>query len=287
MTIDNQIKSEKLQYDINRETAKISALSSGKFDKYEYLTGEEILPSNKQQIIEQAKFTYSPLGKAFEKQVKTIEYQGKKQIEALENLKLKEIMQDKTKVIEYSNYFINQLAKIYKNIKPIDFNDLIYYYKGSNEPIDFYEYKGMMNIFKNIHSGNKTLEDIEQEQNKFKKEINIIKQGNPKKRSEKQKETIDNIENLYKSRQEVVNMFNNYARNVSKSIHKAKHEGKGLKILAPNQMFKRLSIALAQIKAGNNSESLLNEIRQIVYSLYLSKKITKMLYNNIINSIKA
>ena len=169
MTIDDQIKSEKLQYDINRETAKISALSSGKFGKYEYITGEEILPSNKQQIIEQAKFTYSPLGKGFEQQVKTMEDQGKKQIEALENLKLKEIMQDKTKPIEYSNYFINQLAKIDKNIKPVDFNDLIYYYKGSNEPIDFNEYKSMINIFKNIHSGNKTLEDIEQEQNKFKK----------------------------------------------------------------------------------------------------------------------
>ena len=229
MTIDDQIKSEKLQYDINWETAKISALSSGKFDKYEYLTGKEILPSNKQQIIEQAKFTYSLLGKAFEKQVKTIEDQGKKQIEALENLKLKEITQDKTKPIEYSNYFINQLAKINRNIKPVDFNDLIYYYKRSNEPINFNEYKGMMNIFKNINSGDKTLEDIEQEQNKFKKEINIINQGNPKKRSEKQEETIDNIENIYKSRQEVVNMFNNYARNVSKSIHKAKHEGKDLK----------------------------------------------------------
>ena len=64
-------------------------------------------------------------------------------------------------------------------------------------------------------------------------------------------------------------------------------EGTGLKILTSNQMFKRLPIALAQIKAGNNSESLLNEIRQIVYYLYRSKKITKMLYNNIINSIKA
>ena len=63
-------------------------------------------------------------------------------------------------------------------------------------------------------------------------------------------------------------------------------EGKGLKILTPNQMLKR-PMALAQIKAGNNSESLLNEIRQIVYYLYQSKKITKMLYNNIINSIKA
>ena len=147
MTIDDQIKSEKLQYDINREAAKTSALSSGKFDKYEYLTGEEILPSNKQQIIEQAKFTYSPLGKAFEKQVKTIEAKGKKKTEAYENLKLKEITQDKTKPIEYNNYFINQLSKINKNIKPVDFNDLIYYYKGSNEPINFNEYKGMMDIF--------------------------------------------------------------------------------------------------------------------------------------------
>ena len=76
MTINNQIRDEKLQYDINREAAKISALSSGKIDKYEYLTGEEILPSNQQQLIEQAKFTRSPLGKAFQKQIKTIEYQG-------------------------------------------------------------------------------------------------------------------------------------------------------------------------------------------------------------------
>ena len=80
MTIEDQIKYEKLQYDVNREAGKISVLSSGEFNKYEYLTGEEILPSNKQQIIEQAKFTYSPLGKAFEKQVKTIEDQGEKQI---------------------------------------------------------------------------------------------------------------------------------------------------------------------------------------------------------------
>ena len=70
MTIKNKIRDEKLQYDINREAAKISPLSSGKIDKYDYLTGEEILPYNQQQIIEQAKFTYSPLGKVFEKQKK-------------------------------------------------------------------------------------------------------------------------------------------------------------------------------------------------------------------------
>ena len=78
MSINDQIRDEELQYDIDREAVKISALSSGKIHKYEYLTGENIFPSNQQQIIEQAKITYSPLGKAFEKQIKTIEDRGKK-----------------------------------------------------------------------------------------------------------------------------------------------------------------------------------------------------------------
>ena len=80
MTIDDQIRNEKLQYHVNREAAKISALSSGKMDKYEYLTVEEILPSNQQQIIEQAKFTDSPLVKAFEKQTKAIKDQEKNKL---------------------------------------------------------------------------------------------------------------------------------------------------------------------------------------------------------------
>ena len=77
MTIEDQIKDEKLQYDINREAAKVSALSLGKINKYECLTGEEILPSNQQQIIEQAKFTNSPLGKAFEKKKKQLNIKEK------------------------------------------------------------------------------------------------------------------------------------------------------------------------------------------------------------------
>ena len=113
MTINDQIRDEKLQYDINREAAKISALSSGKIRKYEYLTGEDILPSNQQQIIEQAKFTYSPLGKAFEKQIKTIEDQGEIQVEELKNLKHKE----QAKPIEGKSN--NQSSSI------IIFNDLI------------------------------------------------------------------------------------------------------------------------------------------------------------------
>ena len=80
MTIDDQIRDEKLQYDINREAAKLSALSSGKIDKYDYLTGEEILPSNQQQITEQAKFTYSPLEKAFENNQKQLKIKEKNKL---------------------------------------------------------------------------------------------------------------------------------------------------------------------------------------------------------------
>ena len=76
MTINDQISDEKLQHDINREAAKISALSSGKIHKYKYLAREDILPYNQQQIIEQAIFTNCPLGKAFEKETKTIQDQG-------------------------------------------------------------------------------------------------------------------------------------------------------------------------------------------------------------------
>ena len=83
MAVDDKIRDEKVQYDINREAAKISALSSGKIDKYEDLIGEEI--KEEMRVIEQAKFTYSPLGKALEKQTKTIEDQGKKQIKAIED----------------------------------------------------------------------------------------------------------------------------------------------------------------------------------------------------------
>ena len=80
MTTDEKIRDEEIQYDINREATKISALSSGKIDKYEYLTGGEILPPDLSRIIEQDKFTYSILGKAFEKQINTIEDQVRKKI---------------------------------------------------------------------------------------------------------------------------------------------------------------------------------------------------------------
>ena len=112
MTINNQIRDEKLQYDINREAAKISALSSGKIHKYEYLTGEDILPSNQQQITEQARFTYSPLRKAFEKQIKTNEDQGQKQADFLESLKTKE----QTEAIIYDEKSLEQKEESYNKL---------------------------------------------------------------------------------------------------------------------------------------------------------------------------
>ena len=137
MTIDDQIKDKKLQYDINREAAKISALSSNKIDQYEYLTDEEILSSNQKQLIEQAKFTYSPLGKAFEKQIKTIEDQDKKRVEALENLKPKEqtkATEDKSDnklSIQKENFdrLLNEkVDEIQKISGEINYNKLVYYF---------------------------------------------------------------------------------------------------------------------------------------------------------------
>ena len=72
MTVNDRIRDKKLQYDINREASKISALSSGKIDKYKYVTGKEIFPSDESLIVEQATFTYYPLGKALEKKRKQL-----------------------------------------------------------------------------------------------------------------------------------------------------------------------------------------------------------------------
>ena len=116
MTVNDQIRDKKLQYDIDRKAAEISAKSSGKLHKYEYLTGEDILPSNQQQIMEQAKFTYSPLGKAFEKQIKTIADQGEKQVKAIQD-------KGKTKTIQKYAYDTEDAPLISKQ-KEI-FNELV------------------------------------------------------------------------------------------------------------------------------------------------------------------
>ena len=98
-----------------------------------------------------------------------------------------------------------------------------------------------------------------------------------------------NIEMHYKARNEVIKFYDDHSFMASETKNKAKNQtakGKWLKLLTPSQLLQRLPIALTQVKAGNNSENLLNEIRQIVYSLYQSKEITKEVCNNIIKSIQ-
>ena len=136
--------------------------------------------------------------------------------------------------------------------------------------------------------GDISVEMVEEDQEKLKREFSRIKLGNPKHESEMQLYAIRKVKNLYDLRQKIIDLFNNYSKIKSESIYRSKHgetKGKGLKILTPKQMLQRLPIALVQVKAGNNSESILNKIRQIVYTLYQSKQTTKKVYNNIIKSI--
>ena len=115
MAINDSIREEKVQSNINREVAKIWALSSGKIDKYEYFTGEEILPSDQSKIIKQAVFTYSLLGKAFEKQIKTIEDHGEKQIKALE--------EHRNQIVKYSNEKESLTLLKQKNLKNLQIKE--------------------------------------------------------------------------------------------------------------------------------------------------------------------
>ena len=155
MIIDDQIKDEQLQYDINREAAKISASSSGKIDKYEYLTDEEILPSNQQKIIEQAKFTYSPLGRAFEKQIKTIEDQGH-----VKTIKKHDYDDEDNPLISNLKEIINKLVdKRLKEITGLDKNvnrdDLVYRYKGKNPDEKFDKYDNVLDLINKIKNSRK------------------------------------------------------------------------------------------------------------------------------------
>ena len=290
MTTEDQIKDKKLQYDINREAAKISALSSGEIDKYEYLTGEKILPSNQQQIIEQDKFTYSPLGKAFEKQIKIIEDQGEKQVKAIQDKQIVNNVDYKDKLLLskereiFKGIYNKRIDKIEELNNKIDYDNLQYVVVNSGKIYNFSELTDPLTFLNELKKGKMSLEQAKNNQKNYLEYLNTIRKGN---KSAKQKNTLANINIHFNARNSVIKFIEDYGSMILEAKKLAKEqEGTGLKILTPSQMLKRLPIALAQVKAGKNSESLLNEIRQIVCSLYRSKEITKKIYNNIINSIK-
>ena len=183
MTIDDEIRDEKLQYFIKREAAKISALLLGKINKYEFLTGEEILFSNQKQIIEQAKFTYSALGKAIQNQgqIKTIESN-------------KGVANESHKIFDELSH--ERMSKIKDSSRQVDLNNLTCYFKNKSiSPINVIGFKAPLHLYGDIFDGNIELAKAEEDQNQLKFNLNEIKKGNPKKTSEDQIKTIENITN--------------------------------------------------------------------------------------------
>ena len=281
MTIEDQIKDEKLQYDINRESAKIPDLSSGKIDKYEYLTGEEILPSNQQQIIEQAKFTYSPLGKAFEKQTKTIENKGEKQIKAIQDNRKQLISDDdyKNKLLIskereiFKDIYNKRLDKLEELNNKIDYDNLEHVVEKSGDEYSFNKIKDPIVLLNDIKKGKRSLEEAKEKRKDYYNYLNTIRKEN---KSANQKRTLAYINIFINARDNVIKFIEDYSSMILEAKKLAKEqEGTRLKILTANQMLKGLPIALAQVKAGNNSESLLNEIRQIAILCIDQKKLLK------------
>ena len=179
MNIEDHIRDERLQYDINREAAKISALSSGKIDKYEYLTGEDILPSNQPQIIEQAKFTYSPLGKAFQGQTKTIKEKVEKQIKAIQDKRpIKKIekftydINDSPTILKekeiYNNLTEESFEKINNLDKRVDIDKLVMKYKGNTPDEEFSKSDNALDFISKIRAGEISLSEAKDEQAKSK-----------------------------------------------------------------------------------------------------------------------
>ena len=199
MAINDQITDEKLQYDISREAAKIAVLLSRKIRKYEYLTGEDILPSNQQQIVEQAKFTYSTLGKAFEKQIKTIDDKGQKQIDALKDLKdLKDQNKQLDNISDYKddllhskereifkNIYEKRLDKIEELTKKIDHNYLIFTTLSTGETVDFTGKNDSSTFLKKISYGKITIERAKELQEEFNNNIKKIQKRNKLKSKKK------------------------------------------------------------------------------------------------------
>ena len=171
------------------------------------------------------------------------------------------------------------MNKLYDSV---GYNNLKFEYVGPTEDVRFYEYKNSKELFNSIRDNKIGFSEAKKKQNDFLNKLTNIKFG---RKTLEQEKIINNFERFYVSRQEVINFFRDYTEMFSDANYRAKQNDTkeaGLKTLTPKQMLQRLPIALAQVKVGNNSENLLNEIRQIIYSLYQSKEITKKVYNNLI-----
>ena len=241
-------------------------------------------------MIEQAKFTYSPLVKAFEKQIKTIEDQGQKQVEALNTLKSNnqlKIDDAIPKIALINDEAKKELDKIREIEKDVDRDKLIY--EKNEYTYSFKNFQTIKTFGREIYEGKTNIKKAGEYQANLLMEImNFRKNTKPRSEEKKQEKEIvlQNLYNIFAGREKVLNAFKSKMFSTkSKGADILNLNHSELKIVTPKQILQRLPIALAQVKAGNNSEILLSEIRQIVCSLYQSKQITKKVYNNITKSI--
>ena len=392
--LDNKIRANKAQYDLDREAAKISALSSGELEKYEYLSGEDL--GYKPDVVQKAKFEYSPLAKVFNKgldekdrkegllkrlkniedknQLDETEYQVEKQIDAIKeqgkkNLtsikkqekKLKEIKNQKKKLVEklemeeksekivllkdnlddiVTAYDMNITAKGKDVLKKVaDHENGINYknlfFKSGIPTISNYDFLKrfgtLYDFLIDLLNKKTSLKKAALEQAKMidkKRELKdflLLEEKNINKEKDKsaikkaktkmparrtiltQKSVLTNATRLFDRRYDIIDAFadrnispgdlekdvyqeeeSKYEKSIAERTKERRQDqqsAKGLKLLTPQQMLTRLPISLAQLKAGNNSEKLKNEIRQLLYSLYRSKKLSKIIYENLIKTI--
>ena len=150
------------------------------------------------------------------------------------------------------------MNELYESINK---NKLYFEYVGNTKDVSFYQYMDSKELFDEIKNNQLRFDDALKKQKEMLKKINEVEMD---RKTFEQKKVITNLENFYKSREEVFIFFRDYAKMMLDSGYKAKQDetkGTRLKILTPKQMLQRFPIALAQLKAGNNSENLLNEIR--------------------------
>ena len=184
----------------------------------------------------------------------------------------------------FENIYSKRLDKIKELTKKVDDNNLIFTIISTRKTFDFSKKDDSLTSLNKIKKGEITIEEAKESPKDFNKYLKIIRTGNKNHEREK---TLANLNILFNSGNQAINFIDGYGSMILEARQKAAEEQSrtALKMLTSKQMIQRLPIPLVQVKAGNNSESLLNEIRQIFYSFYQSKQITKKVYNNIIKSI--
>ena len=194
-----------------------------------------------------------------------MEDQGEKQVTTIQNQgQIKTIGSNKGVDNESCKGFgelsHERISEIKNLSRKNDLNTLTYYFKNKSNPINFIGFQAPLHLYRDIFNGNIKLAKAEKDQKQFKSDLNEITRGNPNKKSADQIKIIENIKNVYNSRQKVINLFNDYTKIIFQTMYKTK-QGIWFKISTPKQMLQRLPIAVIQVKPSSNSENLLNEIR--------------------------